>query len=757
MNLSSEQLLFISALNVRRRFVRLCSLLNDAGRSATSGKGLLIASLLESTREQLDEYISGVAELDEGAAVKRRKVPGPWDQDSRQRLAKEIYNGHDGFRSKHEEAYPYISEFVKVPNDLRHFLFRSLDLSLVSSTHTGAVALYPSQHLMWESTSSGIGDDAKVAAILVPYSETASPLRWPLLVHELAHHLSPNGDDSDSRREEAWRGEDDADRARLDDGLRELQADAIAENATGIAYSVALALESPLLLHDHHLRKGGPTVKHRLEYLTHGKAIANVLPEEWRLDGSSAETQPDDSSLTEDQLAKMIEVADKFGDGKAIVSALLEEWRLDGSSVETQPDDSSLTEDQLAKMIEVADKLGDGRARSVRSELVDRALELKAEGDPIPAVPRYQSHSQTDFENARSLDLAVEEDREKIRQLFLSLADVPLSDSDILEAAWSEDLRKDTRQIRKELLAPTDDSSMSEEMTALDQQDVLLSRSLQAAAVHRWLVSNDEVIREAVADPEPSEPSDEYLINAAPLIESSPLSDLQLARRLTLPPRHEQRLVVRPLVDPGQVGGTTIDLRLGTEWETLRTSRFHSLDPSDDASVVTDLLNESADEFRLTAGEAQGLVLHPGELLLALTLEYLRLPKDVWGQLEGRSTWARVGLQVHATAGMIDAGFAGFLTLELQNTGRLPIVLYPGLRVCQMAFFPVSDIVRPYNKKPGSAYANQAKVRTAFTTQHEHKARHAFIENERLAENERRTSNGRVRAGIQDCIDDSRG
>jgi dCTP deaminase len=296
---------------------------------------------------------------------------------------------------------------------------------------------------------------------------------------------------------------------------------------------------------------------------------------------------------------------------------------------------------------------------------------------------------------------------------------------------------------------------LQSEMVRIEQSDVRLSRSLQAAAVHNWLIANDTQISAALpaesSPPSAGEPVVEAVpvplvsgkkpepdaVPPAPLAESSPLSDVQLARRLTLPPGDTSRLVVRPLIDPGQVGGTTIDLRLGTEWETLRTSRFRSLDPSDDPAEVSDLLNESVEEFRLTAGEAQGLVLHPGELLLALTLEYLSLPPDLWGQLEGRSTWARVGLQVHATAGMVDAGFKGFLTLELQNTGRLPIVLYPGLRVGQMAFFPVSNIARPYSAKAGAAYTDQAKARTAFTAQHEHKARHMYIAQETQLESER--------------------
>jgi dCTP deaminase len=142
-------------------------------------------------------------------------------------------------------------------------------------------------------------------------------------------------------------------------------------------------------------------------------------------------------------------------------------------------------------------------------------------------------------------------------------------------------------------------------------------------------------------------------------------------------------------------------------------------------------MDASVEEYRLTVGTGQTLVLHPGELLLALTLEYLSLPSDLWGNLEGRSTWARLGLQVHATAGMVDCGFRGYLTLELQNLGRVPLMLYPGLRVGQLALFPVSNVLRPYHEKPTAAYTAQTSARTAFPRQHEHAALYRFFEAER--------------------------
>ncbi|OBJ17654.1 deoxycytidine triphosphate deaminase [Mycobacterium colombiense] len=151
------------------------------------------------------------------------------------------------------------------------------------------------------------------------------------------------------------------------------------------------------------------------------------------------------------------------------------------------------------------------------------------------------------------------------------------------------------------------------------------------------------------------------------------------------------------------------------------------------------------EEFRLTAGQRHGLVLHPGELLLALTLEYLSLPDDLWGMLEGRSTWARQGLQVHAAAGMVDCGFSGYLTLELQNMSRIPMVLYPGLRVAQIAFFPIStDIAYSYKKKSGASYSAQHRARSAFTEQKEHRARFAYMQAEREQELRRQVADRRA-------------
>ena len=98
-------------------------------------------------------------------------------------------------------------------------------------------------------------------------------------------------------------------------------------------------------------------------------------------------------------------------------------------------------------------------------------------------------------------------------------------------------------------------------------------------------------------------------------------------------------------------------------------------------------------------------VLHPGAFLLASTLEFIQLPRDIAGRLEGRSSLGRLGLQVHATAGFVDPGFEGTLTFELINSGKLPIRVFPGIRLGQICFFYVPEVQVPYGRQRKYAHS----------------------------------------------------
>lgn len=162
-------------------------------------------------------------------------------------------------------------------------------------------------------------------------------------------------------------------------------------------------------------------------------------------------------------------------------------------------------------------------------------------------------------------------------------------------------------------------------------------------------------------------------------------------------------LVVTPILDPvRQIGPTSIDIRLGFEFDVFNITKQTHLDPL----LPKDILVQAVEEYTTKAhrGPMDRFILHPGEFVLAATLEYFRLPNNIAGRLEGRSTWGRLGLQVHSTAGFVDPGFAGILTFELQNMGKGPLVLFPGVRIAQICFFRCRPTAIPYTKKMGAKY-----------------------------------------------------
>ncbi|SDR10562.1 dCTP deaminase [Pseudoxanthomonas sp. CF125] len=141
----------------------------------------------------------------------------------------------------------------------------------------------------------------------------------------------------------------------------------------------------------------------------------------------------------------------------------------------------------------------------------------------------------------------------------------------------------------------------------------------------------------------------------------------------------EKRLVVTPLLNPTQVGEASIDIRLGNDFVVTRRGNLPSIDPagSDPRSARYN--------SRHYANFGSKFYLHPNELVLASTLEYVKLPFNLSAWVTSRSRWGRVGLVI-ATATAIQPGFAGTITLELVNLGEVPLVLYPGLLVAQIIF-----------------------------------------------------------------------
>ncbi|GGI03313.1 dCTP deaminase [Egicoccus halophilus] len=159
------------------------------------------------------------------------------------------------------------------------------------------------------------------------------------------------------------------------------------------------------------------------------------------------------------------------------------------------------------------------------------------------------------------------------------------------------------------------------------------------------------------------------------------------------------RLVVEPL-DDGAVQPSSVDVRLAPHFRVFANHRYAMIDVRQEQPDLTDLVE-------VPLGEP--FVLHPGEFVLGSTLERIALPDDLVARIEGKSSLARLGLVIHSTAGFVDAGFAGDVTLELSNVATLPILLYPGMRIAQFAFFQLdTPAEHPYGSRaPGSKYQGQ--------------------------------------------------
>ncbi|MCJ1702328.1 MULTISPECIES: dCTP deaminase [unclassified Rathayibacter] len=143
--------------------------------------------------------------------------------------------------------------------------------------------------------------------------------------------------------------------------------------------------------------------------------------------------------------------------------------------------------------------------------------------------------------------------------------------------------------------------------------------------------------------------------------------------------------------DPAMIQPSSVDVRLDRFFRLFDNHRYPYIDPAEDQPELTRLVETPA-------GEA--FILHPGEFVLGSTYEEVSLPDDIAARLEGKSSLGRLGLLTHSTAGFIDPGFTGHVTLELSNVATLPIMLWPGMKIGQMCFFRLSS---PAEQPYGSA------------------------------------------------------
>ena len=159
------------------------------------------------------------------------------------------------------------------------------------------------------------------------------------------------------------------------------------------------------------------------------------------------------------------------------------------------------------------------------------------------------------------------------------------------------------------------------------------------------------------------------------------------------------RIGIEPY-EPSMIQPSSIDVRLDHRFLVFRSHTRAVIDVKQDLTDLTELVEVDPDS---------AFILHPGEFVLGSTAERVTLPDDLVGRIEGKSSLGRLGLLIHTTAGFVDAGFSGYLTLEFSNVATLPITLYPGMKIGQISFLRMDAPAEvPYGSgELGSKYRGQ--------------------------------------------------
>ncbi len=178
------------------------------------------------------------------------------------------------------------------------------------------------------------------------------------------------------------------------------------------------------------------------------------------------------------------------------------------------------------------------------------------------------------------------------------------------------------------------------------------------------------------------------------------LSDLSIKEAIA-----NGRLSIDPLV-PDHIQPASVDLRVQDEFLIFHNVRKAFIDVREDQSDLTELVKAEDDK---------PFILHPGQFALGSTFEFVELGNDLVARLEGKSSLGRLGLLIHSTAGFVDPGFKGHLTLELSNISTLPITIYPGMKIGQISFYQLStEAERPYGTAGNKYHGQQGPTPSRF-------------------------------------------
>lgn len=189
-----------------------------------------------------------------------------------------------------------------------------------------------------------------------------------------------------------------------------------------------------------------------------------------------------------------------------------------------------------------------------------------------------------------------------------------------------------------------------------------------------------------------------------------------------------KKIIIEPF-DESLVGPASVDLRIGFRFRVFKNIEVDSIDIknyNDETIFRTEndkyvIHHGIYSDLYIAKSENVPIIIHPKEFILASVYEFIKLPDNIAAQLSGRSSLARLGIFVHTSAGWVDPGYAGHLTLEIYNANKIPIKLYPLTKIAQLSFFELESVEIPYDKRPTSKYtgedgATYSKISEEFKT-----------------------------------------
>jgi len=520
-------------------------------------------------------------------------------------------------------------------------------------------------------------EDSQFYHICIPREDTQVPLNWPILAHEVGHQVMRKEffekqtiDTSFLKLVRDRTGEsrfptkfieltlsithdDESKKAVLERWLTECWCDIFGYLTTGPAFLLAQRRHFSTMISTMDRRTHPPRYLRILVLLLFAKRFPPDIMEATPL-LSNFDSQPATIRLrknsTKEELLAIQELAMEF-----------HEYFVDFFKIEEKKENPNITE-YINRLKHIASMLSEDTVKTLTNRL--------DQGYPIPSTREEAPHYKEREISVHEIMLAA----------WLSYEQSVILD--ILDT-----ITKDFETIRQE--------SISNQWCFFEQSISSIFKRFNQSVLRSLQVS--EWVALFKTDDQKEELKGEYT-KEDNYNECYPslLVDHQIEKLI-----YEEKIKLIPLINlKKQLGSTSLDVRLGTTFQTYQPNQ---------SGVVDFIHQQSVDNIRANSSIRDldfldSIVIAPGQFVLAHTMEYIGLPENIGAQLEGRSSFARLGIQVHMTANLIDPGFHGAATFEIYNAGPNPIRLYPGYRIGQLRFFECLKPLNPYNKKTDAKY-----------------------------------------------------